>query len=79
MLQYTLDGGHRISIYVFDPRRIATNPSRLHARVIGSDPVYVGQVRGWSIAAHEQHGVGYAVASDLDEQASAELALAAAP
>jgi anti-sigma factor RsiW len=79
MLQYTLDGGHRISVYVFDPRRIATNPSRLHTRVIGSDPVYVGQVRGWSIAAHEQHGVGYAVASDLDEQASAELALAAAP
>lgn len=79
MLQYTMDGGHRVSVYVFDPRRIATNPSRLHTRVIGTDPVYVGQVRGWSIAAHEQHGVGYAVASDLDEQASAELALAAGP
>jgi anti-sigma factor RsiW len=79
MLQYTLDGGHRVSVYVFDPRRIATNPSRLHTRVIGTNPVYVGQVRGWSIAAHEQHGVGYAVASDLDEQASAELALAASP
>jgi len=79
MLQYTIDGGHRVSVYVFDPRRIATNPSRLHARVIGSDPVYVGQVRGWSIAAHEQRGVGYAIASDLDEQANAELALAAAP
>lgn len=79
MLQYTIDGGHRVSVYVFDPRRIATNPSRLHTKVIGSDAVYTGQVRGWSIAAAERRGVGYAIASDLDDEANAELALAAAP
>lgn len=79
MLQYTLDGSHRISIYVFDPRRIGHHPSRLQPKVIGSKPVYVGQIRGWSIAAAEQSGVGYAIASDLGDEASAELALAAAP
>jgi anti-sigma factor RsiW len=79
MLQYTMDGGHRVSIYVFDPRRIQTNPSRLHAKVIGSEPVYIANVRGWSVAAVEPHkGVGYAVASDLGDEEIAELALAAA-
>jgi anti-sigma factor RsiW len=79
MLQYTLDGSHRVSIYVFDPRRVGQQPSRLHPKVIGSVPVYVGQIRGWSIAAAERSGVGYAIASDLGDDASAELALAAAP
>jgi hypothetical protein len=79
MLQYTLDGSHRVSIYVFDPRRLSAPPSRLHTKVIGSVPVYVGQIRGWSIAAAERSGVGYAIASDLGDDASAELALAAAP
>jgi anti-sigma factor RsiW len=77
MLQYTLAGGHRISIYVYDPRRIATSPSRLHAKVIGNKPVYVGDVRGWSVAAAERPGIGYAIASDLGDDESAELALAA--
>jgi len=79
MLQYTLDGSHRVSIYVFDPRRVGARPSRLQTKVIGSVPVYVGQIRGWSIAAAERSGVGYAIASDLGDDASAELALAAAP
>jgi anti-sigma factor RsiW len=79
MLQYTLDGSHRVSIYVFDPRRVGTRPSKLHAKIIGSAPVYVGQIKGWSIAAAERSGVGYAIASDLGDDASAELALAAAP
>jgi anti-sigma factor RsiW len=79
MLQYTLDGSHRVSIYVFDPRRVGARPSRLQPKVIGSVPVYVGQIRGWSIAAAERSGVGYAIASDLGDDASAELALAAAP
>jgi anti-sigma factor RsiW len=77
MLQYTLAGGHRISIYVYDARRVSTSPSRLHQKVIGSRPVYVGDVRGWSVAAAERPGVGYAIASDLGDDESAELALAA--
>jgi anti-sigma factor RsiW len=79
MLQYTLDGSHRVSIYVFDPRVVGNRPSKLHTKLIGSTPVYVGQIKGWSIAAAERSGVGYAIASDLGDDASAELALAAAP
>jgi anti-sigma factor RsiW len=79
MLQYTLDGSHRVSIYVFDPRVVGTRPSKLQPKFIGSVPVYVGQIKGWSIAAAERKGVGYAIASDLGDDASAELALAAAP
>jgi hypothetical protein len=82
MLQYTLDGSHRVSIYVFDPRKIGSHPSKLHTKVVGSVPVYVGQIRGWSIAVPERperSGVGYAIASDLGDDANAELALAAAP
>jgi anti-sigma factor RsiW len=79
MLQYTLGSGHRISVYVYDPRRVSTTPSRLQARVIGSEPVYVGHIRGWSVAAAERSGTGIAVASDLDDDESAELALAASP
>jgi hypothetical protein len=81
MLQYTLGSGHRVSIYVYDPRRISTRASRLQARMMSGapDPVYIGHVRGWSVAAHEGRGVGYAIASDLDDDESAELALATAP
>jgi anti-sigma factor RsiW len=79
MLQYTVAEGHRISIYVYDPRRISTHPSRLRPRTIDSEPVYVGNVHGYSIAAAEKRGVGYAIASDLNDDESAELVLAAAP
>ena len=49
------------------------------AKVIGSEPVYIANVRGWSVAAVEPHkGVGYAIASDLGDDENAELALAAA-
>ena len=80
MLQYRLGSGSRISVYVYDPRRIPTQVTRLHARMVSGepDPVYIGHVRGWSIAAAERRGVGVAIASDLDDDESAELALAAA-
>jgi anti-sigma factor RsiW len=80
MLQYTMDGGHRVSVYVFDPRRIETKPSHLRAKVIGSDSVYIANVRGWSVAAIEppRKGIGYAIASDLGDEENAELALTAA-
>jgi anti-sigma factor RsiW len=80
MLQYTMAGGHRVSVYVFDPRRIQTKPSRLRTKVMGGDSVYIATVRGWSVAAVEppRKGIGYAIASDLGDEENAELALAAA-
>lgn len=81
MLQYTMQNGHRISVYVYDPRRVVVHPSRLRqwASSTSSEPVYVGNIRGYTVAAAQRQGVGYAIASDLDDDESAELALAAAP
>lgn len=81
MLQYTIQNGHRLSVYVYDPRRIRVQPSSLKPHVIGkngSAPVYMGRVRGYSFAAAERRGVGYAIASDLEDEDSAEVTLALA-
>jgi anti-sigma factor RsiW len=71
-LRYTMQG-HRITIYVFDPRRVPMRLTHLSQRVVRSAPVYVGRVRGFSVAAAENSGVGYALASDLDADKSAQL------
>jgi anti-sigma factor RsiW len=71
-LRYNL-GGHRITVYVYDAARIPLRV-KLQARVVHNVPVYVGFRRGYSIAATEnERGVGYAMASDLDDTESAEL------
>jgi hypothetical protein len=79
-LQYKVRG-HRLTVYVFDSRLIPMARTRLRPRVVrGSDPsveraspVYVGNVRGFSIAAAEKSGVGYALASDLDEDKTVQM------
>ncbi len=79
MLQYTLSNGRRVSVYVYNPYRIRISSSpRLRPEVIGnaSAPVYVGYVRGYSVALTDKRGVGYALASDLDEQENSKLLLA---
>jgi hypothetical protein len=45
----------------------------LKPRVVRDRPVFVGTRRGYSIAATEKRGVGYAVATDLNTMESAEL------
>jgi anti-sigma factor RsiW len=63
---------HPVTVYVYDAQRV---PLRgvLEPRVVHNQPVHVGERRGYSIAAREQHGVGYAVATDLNDDESAEL------
>jgi anti-sigma factor (TIGR02949 family) len=74
VLQYTVDGQHRLTMYVFDSHAIPVNLStKLSPRYVEASPVYVGKLRGYSVAAIEQSGVGYAIASDLDDVESAEL------
>ena len=73
-LRYVVDG-HRVTVYVYDAARIPLRV-RLEPRVVGDVPVYVGTRRGYSIAAAERRGVGYAVATDLDDRESAELVAA---
>jgi anti-sigma factor RsiW len=64
--------GHRMTVYVYNSERFPLK-NKLEARVVKNEPVYVGWKRGYSIAATDRHGVGYAVASDLDDQESAEI------
>ena len=70
-LRYRI-GDHRVTIYVYDSGRYPLR-ARLEPRVIQDLPVYVGTLRGYSIAAAERSGVGYAIASDFDCNRSAQL------
>jgi anti-sigma factor RsiW len=76
-LQYIVEGNHRVTVYVFDPRVVPMRDPRLEPRVVRERPVYVGKLRGYSIAAVERSGVGYALATDLGDERSAQLVLAA--
>lgn len=69
MLQYVLTNGHRVSVYVYNPRavRMVETP-RMHERKNVSGPMYVGLMHGYSVAVTDRRGIGYALASDLDEQ-----------
>lgn len=78
LLQYTVGADHRVTVYVFDPRMVPMMRSTaLQPRVVREKPVYVGKRGGYSIAAAERSGIGYALASDLDDVQSANLVLAA--
>jgi anti-sigma factor (TIGR02949 family) len=77
LLQYTMQGGHRVTVYVFDPRVMPVHVTRLQPRTVHDQSVYVGTLRGYSVAAAEESGIGYALASDLDDDQSTELVLAA--
>lgn len=70
-LRFQLDG-HRVTLYVYNSERVPIQ-RRLRERSSYREPVYVGYKRGYSIAATERRGVGYAVATDLSDIESAEL------
>lgn len=66
--------GRRVTLYVYDPEELPLRTMRdLEPRVVGNRAVFVGKRRGYSIAACERQGVGYAVATDLTDEESAEL------
>lgn len=79
MFQYVMSNGRRVSVYVYNPKKVRLGASPvLRARAVSKDarPVYVGYVRGYSVAVTDRRGVGYAMASDLDENESSKLILA---
>jgi anti-sigma factor RsiW len=79
LLQYTVEGGHRVTVYVFNPRVVPVHPVRLQPRLQHERPLYVGTLRGYSVAAIENRkGVGYALASDLGDDETTQLMMAAA-
>ncbi len=72
-LQYNV-AGHRVTVYVFNPQWVPVRSLRsLEPRVIGDRAVFVGMHNGYSIAAIEKRGVGYVIATDLDDRESAEM------
>lgn len=76
MLQYEIGHGseaRRVSVIIFDPRRIQVNDESLVARSVGTSQVQVGRSRGYSVAVTQRDGVGYALASDLDPERNAQL------
>lgn len=73
-LRYMM-GGHRVTLYVYNSSRVPIE-TRLKQRVVRNEEVYVGNRRGVSIAATEHRGVGYAIATDLNDDESAELVAA---
>jgi len=75
LLQYSLGGGRRATVYVFNPRVVSVKAMPLERRVVREHAVYVGSRRGYAIAAAEQRDIGYALASDLGAEQSAELML----
>ncbi|HHH27586.1 MAG TPA: hypothetical protein ENK57_04440 [Polyangiaceae bacterium] len=69
-----------VTVFVFDPRRVHMQPTAaLRPRVIDHEPVLAGKVRGVAMAASEQDGVGYALATDASVDEAARLILTAAP
>jgi anti-sigma factor RsiW len=82
MLQYEIQQGgetRRVSVFIYDPRRIQVSGDDLTARPVGTAEVRVGHANGYSVAVTQHEGVGYALASDMDEQHTAELAVANTP
>ena len=76
MLQYEVKQGgdvQRVTVFVYDPRKIQIGGANLAARAVGTAEVRVGQTDGYSVAVTQHGGVGYAMASDLDPESSANL------
>jgi anti-sigma factor RsiW len=76
-LRYRTADAHNVTVYVYNASRMPLHAG-LKPRMFREEPVYEGYRRGYAIAAQLRHGVGYAVASDLDEPLSAELVRAIA-
>jgi anti-sigma factor (TIGR02949 family) len=77
MLQYEIGEGRaaqRVSLFIYDPQKIKVGGEGLASRTMGAAEVRVGTENGYSVAVTQHAGVGYALASDLDEAESAEIA-----
>ncbi len=76
MLEYQIGQGataQRVSVFIYDPRKIQVGGSELTPRAVGTSQVRVGRNGGYSVAVTQRDGVGYTLASDLDQDRSAQL------
>lgn len=60
-------GNSQVTVYVFDPS--GWEVSAPTSRVVDGRDVYLTERSGYSVALYRDRGVGYALASDLDEDA----------
>lgn len=75
-LKYRI-AGHSCTLFLYDAARLPLRRSRyLSPKVVDSRLVLVGTRRGYALAAVEQRGLGYAIATDLDADTAAHLAAA---
>lgn len=77
MLQYEIvkdNHVQRVSVFVYDPRRVQVSGPGLAPRAVGTAQVRVGQSAGYSVAVTQRGDIGYAFASDMDPDSSANLA-----
>jgi mycothiol system anti-sigma-R factor len=63
--------GDKVSVFVFDPSDLRLEAQR--KAVIKNREVYLDQERGYNVALFRDHGVGYAIASDLDSDEMLKL------
>lgn len=70
--RYQLPNKNRVTLYVFNASRLRVQDSA-HLQRETPQPVYFGQWRGYNVAAKETHGVGYALATDMDGPAVARM------
>lgn len=71
-LRYQMPGRRQVTVWVFDPRKVSLREP-LNKHVVEGNPIYVGEWRGYSVAAKENRGIGYAMAADLDAKALTQL------
>lgn len=69
---------NRVTLYVFNASRMRVQDSQVLVRETPQPqpqphPVYFGQWRGYNVAAKENRGVGYALATDMDGPAVARM------
>ena len=70
-LRYQMPG-HRVTVYVYDAGKVRVH-NQLERRMVREHPVYVGSWRGYTVAAKENRGIGYAMTADLDDQQLARM------
>lgn len=76
MLQYEMGSGadtKRVSVLLYDPRRIQVGGAELVPQTVGTAEVRVGREKGYQIAVTQRDGVGYALAGDFDPERTAQL------
>ena len=73
-LVYRVSDGHRVAFLVFDPRDQPFESRE--RRVVNGREIYMGTGAGISTAAYRDRGLGYVVASDMDEDTLARLVMA---